>query len=637
MEDIASYLQGKGCDVKAGGGDNIHTHCFFCDEEPEKKGRLYINVSEGESHGLFYCFLCGEKGGYNKIRQHFGDEPISINWGLDVPHNYLDILEVATDYYAEQLTHNADIYRYLREDRALTLQTIKNARLGWAAGGLATHLVQRHFDHDDIVRSGLVNEDGSDFLYKRITFPYMVMGQVVLIRGRISPEVTTGQKYLQPKGIDLDHLYCSDRALNTDRLVVCEGEIDTLTLNQLGFNAVGVPGVQTWKPDWTEHIEGAKRIFICFDNDKAGRAGAETTAQKIGPKTRIVEMPESLPGQKKVDVNEFVAGQGKNADDFHFLFSRSIGGMLVSPLQAMEKYLEIENNPGKPRLRLGIPALDSRMEKGLGPGAVWITTARTGSGKSLGSLNMFHRISMIQPHVKILYVSMEQGRNEWFESAHRIHKFYEPDAEFMDTVEYWSDKLFVVDRNRLTADELQGCVQQMKYEMGDFDLVCVDYLGYFAQSYKGSPYEKVSAAVLDLKRIAREEEVVVSAPTQTGRKGEYGEAPDAGSAKDSGAVEETADLEMVLWNEDQKKNVSISELTGLVGLEIKKARNMGGNNTRAMCKFSYLSRVLVPVEETERIAKVDLEREWYFAGVNWEEACKRHKMGNNSAFFGLKN
>ena len=54
--NIRQYLEGKGLQLKNAGRSNVHTHCMFCDEPTDKRGRLYINVDDqAEIRGLFHC------------------------------------------------------------------------------------------------------------------------------------------------------------------------------------------------------------------------------------------------------------------------------------------------------------------------------------------------------------------------------------------------------------------------------------------------------------------------------------------------------------------------------------------------------------------------------------------------------
>ncbi|MDR2732279.1 MAG: toprim domain-containing protein [Fibromonadaceae bacterium] len=57
-------------------------------------------------------------------------------------------------------------------------------------------------------------------------------------------------------------------------IYLCEGAIDTLTLLGHGFNAVGIPGVNSFKPEWASLFKN-KKVMLCLDNDTAGKAGEE--------------------------------------------------------------------------------------------------------------------------------------------------------------------------------------------------------------------------------------------------------------------------------------------------------------------------------------------------------------------------
>jgi DNA primase len=64
------------------------------------------------------------------------------------------------------------------------------------------------------------------------------------------------------------------------RVLVCEGCIDTLSAVQLGYIAVGVPGVAGFREEWFSLFRAARRVTILFDNDTAGhRHSAELRAR----------------------------------------------------------------------------------------------------------------------------------------------------------------------------------------------------------------------------------------------------------------------------------------------------------------------------------------------------------------------
>lgn len=97
------------------------------------------------------------------------------------------------------------------------------------------------------------------------------------------------------------------------RLIICEGEIDALTVSQLQDNkwpVVSVPdGAQSAKKTIAKHIEWVstfETVVLCFDMDEPGQAAALEVAQMLTPGTcKIVRLPMK-------DANEMhMAGRSK--------------------------------------------------------------------------------------------------------------------------------------------------------------------------------------------------------------------------------------------------------------------------------------------------------------------------------------
>jgi len=62
------------------------------------------------------------------------------------------------------------------------------------------------------------------------------------------------------------------------RVVLVEGESDAQTLWYHGMPALGIPGADTWKPAWAEHLEGIEKVFAIIESDQGG----ETLREKLG-------------------------------------------------------------------------------------------------------------------------------------------------------------------------------------------------------------------------------------------------------------------------------------------------------------------------------------------------------------------
>lgn len=626
MIDVESYLTTKGLHLKRAGADNVHTSCFFCHEDPSKRGRLYINVGGDEQlAGLYMCHRCGEKGNIRTLRRHFGDPDLDA--AADLTANFTAIMNAAAEFYVAQL--DAVTIDWLKGERGLSEDTIQRHQIGRAPGGaeLGRFLHnERSFDLADIRATGLVVERGGrhvDFLQRNITIPYHVQGSVVQIRGK-----EVGGKYFTPPG-QKARLFNTDVVWGAEDVFITEGEFDALVLEQQGYAAMGAPGAKSWQDTWTGYLEDARRVFCVFDNDRAGEEGAQKLKEVIGPKLKRLLLPTMADGTKQ-DVSDWMVTAGASREEFDGLVRDSVmrDSILVSPIAAKQEWDELQGLDG---YKLGWEKLDSFM-KGILPAQVLVLLAKTNVGKTLSLLNLFQLSTMRQPKSKILFVSLEQTRGDWFERARRIWNFYNLECPAEDvnaeTLLYWQPRLRLVDKNRVSEDEMHAVLEEYRLEMGQLpDLVAVDYLGYWASGFKGKSgrYEQVSDAVMALKAIAKDWRVPIIAPHQVSRVAEFGKELSIDQARDSGAVEETADHIIGLWSADSVAGVKPDDRTGILHAKIGKTR-AGGKGQEMALQFGPLSLVMVDVENDERGARnARIEVPWSgSADVTWEQAIRSH-------------
>jgi DNA primase len=55
-----------------------------------------------------------------------------------------------------------------------------------------------------------------------------------------------------------------------DVIHVTEGEIDAMTLTQVGFHAIGLPGATNWSNVYRRLLAGFSRVWVWGDPDEAG-------------------------------------------------------------------------------------------------------------------------------------------------------------------------------------------------------------------------------------------------------------------------------------------------------------------------------------------------------------------------------
>lgn len=624
-EDALAYVQSKGIRVKQAGGHEVHFACPFHGEPESDRGRLYLNVDLG----VWTCFVCGEKGSLYHLKRFFGDnQPRAEN---DRTDEQLRVLSEAASYYQAQLSEHLDVVRWLRgPDRMLDVDTVVQAGIGYAppkpSDGLYRHLRELDCKTSDILATGLVGEDRTtgrlvDSLLGMVTIPYYVAGHCVTIRGRKWPlESGDHQKYKTLPG-QAARLYHGEACWGTDEIAIAEGELDALVLTQLGVPAVGVPGANVWQDGWATYLEGKRRVWILFDPDEAGDKGAAKLIDKLGPRARRIRLPS--------DVTDWVA-QGHSASELHDLMAEAgRSRYLVTVHEAWQEWSALQGIEG---LKFDFESLDYFIEPGLMPGQLMIPLASTGVGKTLFLLNVLHRVANRpgQEHLKLLFVSLEQTRAEWIERARRIYRFYNLDATNAQAREFWSSRLLMVDRNRLTANELEATLDDFEYEFGEPPgLVCLDYLGYFAKAFRGDPYERITDAVSTLKGIAKDRRLPFIVPHQVSRGVTYGEEPDLTSGRDGGTVEETADFILSLWRPDIQRSKREEEKDGSVLLRVKKSRHGNVNKIQEFI-FGPYSLVLVPkgdrrYPDAVEMAKAEMRGDIDGSIRNFDHALSRHR------------
>src|SRR5215211_2865747 len=76
-------------------------------------------------------------------------------------------------------------------------------------------------------------------------------------------------------------------------VVLVEGESDTHTLWYHGIPALGIPGVDTWKEAWGDHLKGIERIYAVIEPDQGGATLKDKlSASSIRDRLHLVDLQE---------------------------------------------------------------------------------------------------------------------------------------------------------------------------------------------------------------------------------------------------------------------------------------------------------------------------------------------------------
>ena len=129
-----------------------------------------------------------------------------------------------------------------------------------------------------------------------LSIPYLTVDrEVVCIRFRTLDPEDDRPKYLQPPGSEITIYNMPALARNHKTVIITEGELDCLTLEALGYTAIGMPGANSWKPHYSRALDGFQRVIVAGYPDEAGQKFNETIMSSIRRATAM---------HMKADIND---------------------------------------------------------------------------------------------------------------------------------------------------------------------------------------------------------------------------------------------------------------------------------------------------------------------------------------------
>jgi len=298
-----------------------------CPFHEEKTPSFSVNPVEK----LYYCFGCGKGGDViSFVRETEGlDFVAAVEWLADrfrVPieveeasprveaerhrrQRLYDVLEQTATYF-ERFLWEGDAGAQVREylaGRGLGEDIAKEFRLGLSPGrGLAEKARERGFTLDELKSAGLVTTRGTDYFPQRLMFPLAdARGRIVGFQARkLRDDDPLHGKYVNSPEGDLFHksailygVHLAKTAIGKqDFAAIVEGNTDVIALRQAGFEpVVASMGTALTERHLRELGRLTKRLYLCFDADKAGQdatlRGMELAAGQ-GFEIKIVTLPE---------------------------------------------------------------------------------------------------------------------------------------------------------------------------------------------------------------------------------------------------------------------------------------------------------------------------------------------------------
>jgi hypothetical protein len=121
-------------------------------------------------------------------------------------------------------------------------------------------------------------EDGTCYIKElgrevsAVEIPYADQnGEQVATRYRISLGGDDKFRWERGSSTILYGLHRLEEAHEAGYVLLVEGESDCHTAWYRGLSAVGVHGVDNWRDEWAEHLNGISKIFVVVEPDEAGK------------------------------------------------------------------------------------------------------------------------------------------------------------------------------------------------------------------------------------------------------------------------------------------------------------------------------------------------------------------------------
>lgn len=254
---------------------------------------------------------------------------------------------------------------------------------------------------------------------------------------------------------------------------------------------------------------------------------------------------------------------------------------------AMERIAELQKNKGALRgLKTGFADLDKKTA-GFQKGDLIIVGARPAMGKTTFAQNLAYNIANINKR-GVLFFSMEMAANEIVDRMisdiadvdnWRMRTGNLSDEEFSRIGDALGEidelPIYIDDTSALTMAEMRNKARRAVHDH-DIGIVLVDYLQLMTGSsrYAGNRVQELTEISRGLKVLARELEIPVVALAQLSRNvtGRDDPRPVLSDIRDSGSIEQDADLVMFLHRPDYYKKPE-EEDTNITELLIRKHRH----------------------------------------------------------------
>lgn len=256
--------------------------------------------------------------------------------------------------------------------------------------------------------------------------------------------------------------------------------------------------------------------------------------------------------------------------------------------RVMNQLMELRNKKGVTGIRTGYVELD-KITNGFQRGDLIILAARPAMGKSALALNFANEVSKLNEGAVAVF-SLEMPADSLMKRllssesqvpSNKLRDGKLTDAEIsrlnFSGSQLGERNLFIDDTSSIKVSQIFSKCRKLKNEYGSLSLIVIDYLQLITGNRADSRQQEVSDISRNLKILAKELDCPVIALSQLARKVEdrSDHAPQLSDLRESGSIEQDADIVMFIYREDyyKKEEEESKDDTSVVDLSLAKHRN----------------------------------------------------------------
>jgi len=297
---------------------------------------------------------------------------------------------------------------------------------------------------------------------------------------------------------------------------------------------------------------------------------------------KMNEIQDSYKNGNMADIGEFVASSSQALEDI--ASKRTVGEFKDSATIAQAVQTQIiqeskRTNRGLTGVDTGFPRLN-QYTHGWQKGDLVVIAARPSVGKTAFALNLLVNGSRYRDQ-PVAFFSCEMGADQIMKrlissdalvNAEDIQtgNLLEKDLEKIDhSVKRLSNtKIYIDDTANPMLGDLMAKARKLKAAHPDLAMVVIDYLNLITtETHYDSRANEVSQITRSLKELARSLKMPIIALAQLNRDVEQneGRVPMLSNLKESGSIEQDADMVLLMYRADYYRNLGIADNQGSKG------------------------------------------------------------------------